>query len=319
MNVDRQLVARIKTNLARKSSAQLQQLADSGDHGGWSAEALVAASELLLDRAAGRAGEPADPEEDRPPPSPDQTLDRLALTVGINAFTLPLGILILPGNRQYKDDPIARDVPAPFGPGTAWLALDTADAAAVAAALGLQGTQEATWAEGVAPSHWSSVFVTPPVGDWTLAVSAALFPPRRAGDFVGPLLERLSREFGEAQYFCTHTGAGLHAWARARGGRLVRGYGWLGKEGLTLWDAGALTREERDLGLRLPGARPPAAKQDEGAGAAPEEGDVLQLAACWSIDPTTLDEQLKEPRMGLLGRAGWIVTEPPAAADPGRP
>jgi hypothetical protein len=35
-----------------------------------------------------------------------------------------------------------------------------------------------------------------------------------------------------------------------------------------------------------------------------EEG-VMQLASLWSVDPTTLDEQFKEPLTGLLGDVAW--------------
>src|SRR5437879_11016934 len=118
----------------------------------------------------------------------------------------------------------------------AWLALDTTDSEAVATALGLRDARAATGAEGIGAAYQSSVFVTPPVADWTLAAGTALFPPDRAEAFVKPLMERLSRQFGDAQYFCTHREVELHVWARARQGRLVRGYGWLGERGLTLWD-----------------------------------------------------------------------------------
>jgi hypothetical protein len=154
-----------------------------------------------------------------------------------------------------------------------------------------------------------------------LAVGAALFPPGRADDFVKPLLERLSRQFGEAQYFCTHRDFGLQVWARARGGRLVRGYGWLGRKGLTLWDEGRPTKEERDLGLRPPAAEPAqdtnitsgVLRPDDritrrGRGedvTPPDEGGLLQLASLWSIDPTTLGEQFKEPVTGWLGDVAW--------------
>jgi len=65
----------------------------------------------------------------------------------------------------------------PFGPRTAWLALDTTDTEAVATALGLREVQAATWAEGIDAASRASVFVTPPLGDWTLAVGVVLFPP----------------------------------------------------------------------------------------------------------------------------------------------
>jgi hypothetical protein len=152
-----------------------------------------------------------------------------------------------------------------------------------------------TWAEGIEAACQHAVYVTPPVGDWTLAVGATLFPPDRADDFVKPLLERLSRQFGDVQYFCTHQDVELHIWARARKGQLLRGYGWLGQKELILWDEGRPTREERALGYWLLDGQPPP------GGVRPDEAGVLQLACLWSIDPTTLDEHCKEPVMGILG------------------
>jgi hypothetical protein len=164
-----------------------------------------------------------------------------------------------------------------------------------------------------------------------LAVGAALFPLDRAEAFVKPLLERLSRQFADAQYFCTHQDFELHVWARARHGRLVRGYGWLGQKGLTLWDEGAQTKEERDLGIRSFDGQSPHVGQAQGPNAAtgimrpddritthaaaeqaqaedftlPEGDNVMKLASLWSIDPTTLNEEYKEPLMGLLGYVAW--------------
>jgi hypothetical protein len=235
------------------------------------------------------------------------------------------GVWILPFSGLGGDTDT--DLPVPFGPKTAWLAVETRDTEAVATALDLQEAQPATWAEGVEAAYQSSVFVTPPLADWTLAVGTALFPPDRAEAFVKPLLERLSLRFGEAQYFCTHRDFELHVWARARQGLLVRGYGWLGRNELTLWDEGKRTQEERDLGFRFldrqsPAAMRPqdtnvtteirrvddriltdaAAGQAENTGATvPDEAGLMELASLWSIDPTTLDEHFKEPEMGLLG------------------
>jgi hypothetical protein len=198
------------------------------------------------------------------------------------------------------------DLPVPFGPKMAWLALDTTDTEAVATALGLRGARTATWAEGIEAAYQSSVFVTPPLADWTLAVGTALFPPDRAEAFVKALLVRLSRLFGDAQYFCTDRDIELHLWARARQGRLVRGYGWLGEKGLTIWDEGVQTKEERDLGFRFFDGRSPAEEQAQHKNVTlPDEGGVMQLASLWSIDPTTLNEQFKEPLMGLLGNVAW--------------
>src|SRR5258708_36891679 len=139
-----------------------------------------------------------------------------------------------------------------------------------------------------------------------MGVGTRLFPPKRVDMFAKPILDRLSQQFGDAQYFCSHQDVGLHVWARARNGRLVRGYGWLGQKDLTLWDEGGQTKEERDLGFRFLDGRSPAVEHGHSIDHNhPEESCVMQLAYPWSVDPTTLDEQFKEPVMGLLGKVAW--------------
>lgn len=298
MNHNRELIDTIKLNFARKSSAQLQEIVQSNDPEHWSPEAVAAADEVLQDRAAGRAQEPEAPEEELPPPVHYEPED-VALSV---LFGLATGHVIVPYYQVEDGGDPGPGLPLPFGPKTAWLALDTTDTAAVATALGLRGVREATWAEGIDAAYQSSVFVTPPLADWTLAVGTALVPPDRVEAFVKPLLERLSGLFGDAQYFCTHRDVELHIWARARLGQLVRGYGWLGQKGLTLWDEGRPTKEERDLGFGAVAARSAAIQQAPNTEATlPDEEGVMRLASFWSIDPTSLDEQFEEPVMGLLG------------------
>jgi hypothetical protein len=332
MSQDRDLIDNIKMNFARKSSAQLQEIMGADNPERWSAEAIAAAGEVFQDRLAGRAQEPPVAEEE-PAPSPYSYVpEEMALGVLAGLLT---GFLVIP---YYKRTVKNSDRPLPFGPRVAWLALDTTDTKAVAQALGLRGVRDATWRVGVEAAYQSFAFVTPPLGDWTLAVSTALFPPDRVEGFVKPLLERLSRQFGDAQYFCTQQDIDLHAWARARKGRLVRGYGWLGQANLTLWDEGAPTKEERDLGFPffnptsicgspkqgskeerdrgdtfMKGQLPVVKRSDGGARedlTAADENCVMQLALLWSIDPTTLDEAYKEPAMGLLGRVPWARAEP---------
>jgi hypothetical protein len=299
MSLDRHLIDTIKQHFARKSSAQLQVIAQANDPDRWSVEAISAAREVLLAREEGQAQEPLVPEvEPPPPPSSERAMDRVALGVGLNLLTFPLGFMVIPINRRLEEDTVAMDQPVPFGPNVAWLALGTRDTAAVAAALGLQGIREATWVEGVESAHQSSVFVTPPLADWTLVVGAALFAPDHVEAFVKPLLERLSRQFVDVQYFCTNRVVELHVWARAQQGKLVRGYGWQGNKGVSLWDEGELTNEEGDLGFQYVDGRAP-------TGAMPDENSVMQLACVWSIDPTSLSEQYKEPSMGMLGNAAW--------------
>ena len=198
------------------------------------------------------------------------------------------------------------DRPSPFGYKIAWLAMGTEEADAVAIALGMTASRMAPWVEGVAAAYdSSSVFVTPPLAGWTLAAGVSLFPPDNTTTCVKPLLERLSLAFGDAQYFCTHRVVEAHIWARAVEGQLVRGYGWVGDQGVTVWDEGTQTQEERDLGFRFfdercseVGQRDYWAQTDL---TFPNENCVMRLAGRWSIDPSTLDEQFTAPGLGVLG------------------
>jgi hypothetical protein len=310
MSLDRQLIDTIKMHFDRKSSAQLQEIVEATNQDRWSAEAIAAADEVLLDRMAGLTEEPEVAEEEQPPPPAHPDAFSLAFMVGLASLSGGMNAAVRafahPDSYIRGQQPSNVDQPVPFGPNMAWLALETSDTEAVAAALGLREPRTATWAEGIDAAYQSSVFVTPPLADWSLAVGAALFPPDRADTFVKPLLERLSRQFGDAQYFCTHRDVELNLWARARQGRLIRGYGWLGEKGLILWDEGAPTKEERDLGFQFLDGRSASVEQAPNNNVTlPDESGVMQLADLWSIDPTTLDGQFKEPLMGLLGNVAW--------------
>ncbi|MCI0705759.1 MAG: hypothetical protein L0241_32260 [Planctomycetia bacterium] len=204
--------------------------------------------------------------------------------------------------HALRDEGAPGDKPVTFGSNVAWLAVETTDTQRVATTLGLRRLREATWKEGVDAAYRSSVFVTPPLGDWTLAVGTPLLPPEGIEAFVKPLLEQLSREFRDAQYFCTHREAELHVWARAKKGKLLRGYGWLGEPRRILWNEGPQTKDERNLGIRFTDGRTEPVETEPAEGLTnPDEGCVMQLALLWSIDPTSLDEHFQEPVMGLLG------------------
>jgi len=289
MSKDRELVNVIKQTFAEYSSAQLAAIAESKDTERWSAEALVAAGEVLRDRAAGRAKEPLCPKEPEPPPCYHYEPENIPLSVLGGLF---LGFLFIPYTKVGDADTQVgcSDRPLAFGSNLAWIALDTVDTAAVARALGLQETRSANWEQGIAAAYQSSVFVTPTLGYWTLAASTSLFPPEQAAEFVKPVLERLSQQFGDAQYFCTHQEIGLYLWARAQDGQLIRAFGLRGEKDLPWWEEGSPTAEERDLIDEVDG------KQFL------SELSVCELASIWSVDPTAMNEQLQLPDLGILGR-----------------
>src|SRR5262249_6648795 len=97
------------------------------------------------------------------------------------------------------------DTPVSFGYKSAWYALRTVDIELVVAALGIKQIVESTWSEGIEAAYSDKVFVTPPLGDWILAAGLCLFyKGETPAASVQPMLTRLSKEFGEAQYFCTY-------------------------------------------------------------------------------------------------------------------
>src|SRR4051812_38992826 len=99
MSHDPFLAERIKTHFARKSSAQLQEIAQSTDRERWSAEAVAAARAVLADRAAGRAHEPAVPVDD-PPRPPTAPIDAYSLSwLALGLAGLADGHKVLPRYR----------------------------------------------------------------------------------------------------------------------------------------------------------------------------------------------------------------------------
>lgn len=263
----------------------------------WSPEAIAAANDVLRDRLAGRAPEPDVPDTDEPPEftyDPDAMLTGAAFLLG----GLFGGALVVPFLEHVADP----DRPVPFGQDMAWVCVCSTETAAVAEAMALHDLREATWGEGIEAAHRGAVYVTPPVAEWTLVVGTPLFrSAERPADTVRSLLLRLSDRFGEAHYFSNHAGVGLSVWARAREGRFVRGFGWLAARNECLWDEGSATEEEEAIGFRFQAGRP---SVDLGEGGEPiplPDDSVLQLASVWSIDPSTLDDEFKEPGSGLLG------------------
>lgn len=302
MTPDRQLVDTIKTRFVRKSSAQLQAISQTEDHAFWSPEATVAAEEILRDRRAGRAHEPEVPDEDDLPECYDEDDEQV---VAVAPAGLSPGVLVVPYTRrmEHMEDP---DLPVPFGQSMAWLAMATTDTEEAAKVLGLRHATPASWGDGIEAAHQGFVFVTPPVGDWTLAVGTPLFQtPDGTATAVSSLLEKLGRHFEEVQFYCNHPEVELFVWGRASGGQVVRGFGWLGAQQRVLWDVGTLTDEERELGFRFAAGQPPRIEVGEAAEMTPfTEESLFQLACYWSIDPMTLDVEFQEPVPGLLGKFG---------------
>lgn len=192
-------------------------------------------------------------------------------------------------------------------------------------------------AYGRAPRDDQWVFVSPPIGGWVLAISQAWpYPNVETRSDLGArfdvLLSRLMKQFDDVQFFGSHRVADFAAWARALNGEPKRIFAYGGGE--VLINFGDQTLEEAKLGLvNLTGLSPRDAgdaifkvaeaqgDEEEGLVASglsyaealakvhengrqpfPEEEDVVDLAALWSIDPTQLEDQDYPPGLGLVAR-----------------
>ncbi len=176
-----------------------------------------------------------------------------------------------------------------FGYKMSWLAIPTTDSQAITDALGLRQTAPASWRDGIAAVYeGDSIFVTPPVSGWTLAVGKDM--PTAGDEPWIPFLEGVSQKLTHVQYFGTHRGVDYQAWATAQSGRIIRAYS-NGEDGVR--DIGDKTPEEIALGFNFLGDD--ATEEDYEAyrardeAASPDEESVMQIAGKWSINPTSLD------------------------------
>jgi len=147
------------------------------------------------------------------------------------------------------------------------------------------------------------------------------------------LLSRLMKKFDDVQYFGTHRVVSLGAWARALNGKPVRIFAFacggtaecqvyanVGDQtseeaqlkfanltGLSPSDARdrilKISQEEdaEEMALVARGLSPPEARARvrKNSRAYPDEQEVFDLAALWSIDPTKLSVQDHPPGLGL--------------------
>ena len=234
----------------------------------------------------------------------------------------------------------------PFGYKQHWLAVQDKEPQAIAGVFSFRYVRAASWTEGMAcfdrtgPDVDQTVFITPAIGRWTLAVAGArAIPQARNSDWI-PFLEQLSAQLGHVQYFGTHRVVGYVAWAKASQGRLIRAFAYLGESNETLVNLGEPTPEEKEIGIdfldertaskeefdaheerirRLEAAihtftrdRDPETLTESETNmfdslirrynmTIPDEDSVMLVADRWSLDPMKLDEIPVSHQFGILG------------------
>jgi len=174
---------------------------------------------------------------------------------------------------------------------TTWLAIRSVTPEAVQGALGAGNAATGHWPEGEAGEH--DYFISPRVNGWVIVTGPALPDPDDDVDGCFLFLTALSRKLGHVQFFHAEKFSRHHAWARLDDGCVTRAYAWSGE---TIWNQGAKTMPEIELGLRCYAYGDVSATKEV---AEMNFEKVTALAARWSIDPA------------VLHRASGIAGEPP--------
>lgn len=142
------------------------------------------------------------------------------------------------------------DEPIDFGYKMVWIAIKINNKERVAAILELKNIQNSNWKSGIETAYNDGIFITPSIGDWTLAVGIKLANGELEDiNKLEKILNKLSSKFGEAQSFGTHRVVEYHHWMKSVNGQITRTYAYLGESGENIKVFGELTTPE--LGLNL--------------------------------------------------------------------
>jgi hypothetical protein len=179
-----------------------------------------------------------------------------------------------------------------------WLAVKSRSLLAVQSALGLSNAKPCSWSDGLAGEE--KLFIAAPVKGWIVVMGSGLPDPGEDVDKCFRFVMDLSRRLGQVQFFSASPVVQHHAWIRADCGRVVRAYAWGGR---TLWQQGAVTPAELELGLKsfeyYEAPEKPAFGHPDVLALNTEK--VPLLAARWSLDPARVDERSLQEPCGVAG------------------
>ncbi len=181
-----------------------------------------------------------------------------------------------------------------------WIAIRSSNLDAVLQALHLHNPIPCSWQEDPSAHSKHRLFLSAPVGGWILIRGQALPDLLLDVDDCFCLLQALSNELGEVQWFAMDRVLHHHGWARAINGQILRAYAWAGQ---TLWNQGLETQGERSLGMVFDDYCDPARHSFFGVAEdyRCNTEKVNLLAARWSLDPTTLDDRVLLKTHGVSG------------------
>lgn len=192
-----------------------------------------------------------------------------------------------------------------FGYNNMWFAVKANSNTEVVAALGLKNIRVSEWSKGIAAAYNDKVFVTAPIDGWVLVVGLGLGFDGSSEKLKDEkkLADKLSKIFGEAQFFSTHRVVEYHCWLRSLNGKTERAYAYIGESGENIEVFGAPTPAE--AGLKLVNTFSEEAKKDDYFDdetlVTPDEELVMQIAAKWSVDLAALEGRIDIDNKGIVG------------------
>jgi hypothetical protein len=207
------------------------------------------------------------------------------------------------GQLKAKSNP---DAPVGFGYKIMWIAVKTDNQKLVAQTIGLKTTKPSNWKNGIDKAYGDAIFIAPAIDNWTLIVGMGLpsGDSKDSIDQVSDLLNRLSKQFGEAQFFCTHRVVEYHCWIKSINGEIDRIYSYLGERGENIVIKGQPTAIEKKYNLIDTFSEE--AKNDDYLDrediVIPDEQLVMTIAGNWSIDPTLLERRTDIKGFGLINK-----------------
>lgn len=212
---------------------------------------------------------------------------------------------------KYKSEPkkilTVQDKPIDFGYKIVWIAVKTDNKSELSKILGLKNSKPSNWKSGIGNAYENSVFITPQIGEWTLAVGMGLplGDSQESIEKLEKVLNELSSEFGEAQFFGTHRVVEYHNWMKSVNGKMERVYSYVGESMENIKVYGKPTEPESKLNLF--NSLSEEAKSDEyyereDLDYADEEL-VMKIAENWSVNPTKLTERTDiKNELGIIGK-----------------
>ena len=202
------------------------------------------------------------------------------------AASSPMAMAAAKGSSPYDTTP---DMPKPFINFNGWLCIKGATPQEVIRALELKNSYEANWESGLktaSANFMKKVFVSPLINGYVLAIGYIPFGVKTTVKEELSILDKIADKFDEMTCYATQSTVDIHVWAKYVGGKLKRGYGWLGESGEIYLKEGNMTPEEYKLGFDKLITDPDC---DWDTVTLPDTQQVFDIAKEWGISPDLSD------------------------------